>query len=124
MDKTTDLYCRLEQGIINETRLSTVNGAVLAVLTHIRMYMHDAHWPQEVQSEKDPAVKVFSRLLCNLDYAKIRMQAELIPSKKPYCEECACKANDKDFICLFTDNTKDDCVLLNIARKLKQGIKL
>jgi len=123
MDKTTDLFCQLEQGIINGSRFASVNDAVLTVLTCIRMYMRDAHWPEEVQSETDPAIKVFNRLLCSLDYARIRMQAELMPSNKPYCEECTCKAHDKDFTCPFTDSTKADCILLNIERRLKQGTK-
>ena len=123
MDKTTDLFCRLEQGIINESKSASVNDAVLTVLTHIRIYMHDAHWPEEVQSETDPAIKVFNRLLCSLDYAKIRMQAELMPSNKSYCEECICKTHDKDFTCLFTESTKADCILLNIERRLKQSTK-
>ncbi len=118
MTEVASVFQQLEQRIINESKFSTINDAVFIVLVHIRRYMHDMHWPEEVQSEADPAVKVFNHLLCKLDYAKIRMQAELLPSKRPYCEECTCKVHDKDFTCPYTDN-KADCVLVNIAKRLE-----
>ena len=83
--------------------------------------MYDMGWSEEAISEKDMAVKIFGYLVDNLDYAKINLQAELRPSKKPYCEECTCKMNDKDFTCNFTADNKANCVLLNIANRLKNN---
>ena len=114
------VFPQLELCIINESKLSTINDTVLIVLMHIRKYMQDMGWSEEAQSEADPSVKAFDYLLRKLDYAKIRMQARLLPSKRPYCEECICKANDKNFVCSSYVENKADCVLVSIAERLKR----
>ena len=120
MIDSTNVFPQLEQCIINDSKFSTINNAVFIILVHIRRYMHDTQWPEEAQSAADPAVKMFNHLLCKLDYAKIRMQARLLPSKRPYCEECICKANDKNFVCSSYVENKVDCVLVSIAERLKR----
>lgn len=118
MIKTPTIFHQLEQRIIDACKPISTNEAVFIAFLLIRKYMQEMSWPEEAASDTDPAVKMFAQLIDSLDYAKIRMQAGLLPSERPYCEECTCKAHDKEFICPHTENT-DNCVLAGIAKRLK-----
>jgi hypothetical protein len=122
MIKTPNLFHQLEQRIIDACELKSTNETVFIAFLLVRKYMQDMGWPEEVQSETDSAVKMFSRLIDGLDYAKIKMQAGLLPSKKPYCEECICKAYDRGFTCPHSAEDKSDCALVTIAKRLKKEI--
>jgi len=121
MIKTSNIFYQLEQRIIDSCRLKSTNESVLIAFLLVRRHMHNMGWSEEARSEKDMAVKIFGYLVDNLDYAKINLQAELRLSKKPYCEECTCTIHDKDFTCNFTADNKANCVLLNIANRLKNN---
>jgi len=119
MIKNPGIFHNLEQRIIDDCKLKSSNEAVFIAFLLIRRYMQDMGWPEEALSKKDPAVKMFADLIDNLDYVKISLQAELTPSKTPYCKECACKSHDNKFVCPHTDNI-DECVLVRIARRLNK----
>jgi len=121
MIKTPTIFHQLEQRIIDACKPISTNEAVFIAFLLIRKYMQEMSWPEEAASDTDPAVKMFAQLIDSLDYTKIRMQAGLLSSERPYCEECVCKAYDKDFTCPYLNNNRSDCIFMNIAQRLGGG---